>query len=173
MYDSDDDGDEGPGERTWSGVTLGGNVFNPYVGEAAMGTPRLFDDTIRLDIEDRYGWPSIWFTVASPYWLACDCHVSHCSHQSKATVYACLTHRLTGERISFEMGRIVSLESVCNLICGRLDITGPSWRRPASLSLETSGVWPGGNVCGAEEWDTFSVIGDCICIKGDALSTLA
>jgi hypothetical protein len=87
MYDSDDDGDDGPGERTWSGVTLGGNVLNPYVGEAAMGTPRLFD-IIRLDIEDRYGWPGVWLTVASPYWLACSRRVSHDDYQRDVTVCA-------------------------------------------------------------------------------------
>jgi hypothetical protein len=70
MYDSEDDGEDGPGESTWSGVTLGGNVFNPYVGETdAMGTARLLD-IIRLDIDDRYGWPGVRFRVASPYWLA-------------------------------------------------------------------------------------------------------
>lgn len=68
MFDSDDDGEDGPGEITWSGVTLGGNVLDPYVGEAAMGTARLLD--IRLDIVDRYGWPGIWFAVAPPDWLA-------------------------------------------------------------------------------------------------------
>lgn len=149
MYDSEDEGEDGPGESTWSGVTLGGNVLDPYVGEAdAMGTARLFD-IIRLDMEDRYGWPGVWIGVVSPNWLAC-------------------------ERICLEMGRIVSLESVCNLICGRLDITGPPWRGSASLaSFVPSGIWSGGMICGEEEWDTFSIIGDCMTAEGDAVSTFA
>jgi len=149
MYDSEDEGEDGPGESTWSGVTLGGNALDPYVGEAdAMGTAWLFD-IIRLDMEDRYGWPGVWIGVVSPNWLAC-------------------------ERIRLEMGRIVSLESVCNLICGRLDITGPPWRRSASLSsLDPSRVGPGGSVCGEEEWDAFSIIGDCMGAEGDAVSTFA
>jgi hypothetical protein len=52
-----------------------------------MGTPRLFD-IIRLDIEDRYGWPGVWLTVASPYWLACSRRVSHDDYQRDATVCA-------------------------------------------------------------------------------------
>jgi len=80
MYDSEEDGEDGPGERTWSGVTLGGNVFNPYVGEAdAMGTARLFD-IIRLDIDDRYRWPGVWLGVGSPYWLAWVGRLVTCSH---------------------------------------------------------------------------------------------
>lgn len=70
MYDSDDEGEDGPGDSTWSGVTLGGYVLNPYVGEAAnMGTARLFD-IMGLDIGDRYRWPGVWLGIASPYWLA-------------------------------------------------------------------------------------------------------
>lgn len=77
MYDSEEEGEDGPGDdRTCSGVTLGGNVFNPNVGEAAMGTARLLD-IIRLDIEDRYGGTGIWFTVAAPYWVAYVGQVSH------------------------------------------------------------------------------------------------
>ena len=72
------------------------------------------------------------------------------------------------------MGRIVSLESVCNFICGRLDITGPPWGRSASLpSFVPSRVGSGGMICGEEEWDTFSIIGDCMTAKGDAVSTFA
>ena len=86
MYDSEDEGEDGPGESTWSGVTLGGNVLDPYVGEAdAMGTARLFD-IMRLDMEDRYGWPGVWIGVASPNWLAC-VHVvlATCGHCCQAT----------------------------------------------------------------------------------------
>lgn len=71
IYDSEDEGEDGPGESTWSGVTLGGNVFDPYVGEAAMGTARLLDIIRLLDTGDRYEWPGVWFTVASPYRFTC------------------------------------------------------------------------------------------------------
>lgn len=73
MYDSEDEGEDGPGDSTGSGVTLGGNVFNPYVGEAAMGTARLLD--IRLDTGDRYEWPGVWLAVTSPYRFTCDWRV--------------------------------------------------------------------------------------------------
>jgi len=89
MYDSEDDGEDGPGESTWSGVTLGGNVFNPNVGEAdTMGTARLFD-IIRLDIDDRYGWPGVWLGVASPYWLPWVVKLVTCSYWCRATEYDC------------------------------------------------------------------------------------
>lgn len=177
MYDSEDDGEDGPGESTWSGVTLGGNVLDPYVGEAdAMGTARLFD-IIRLDMEDRYGWPGVWIGVVSPNWLACICRVSHLQSLLSNDRVSIFVESLTCERICLEMGRIVwleSLESVCNLICGRLDITGPPWRGSASLSsFVPSRVGPGGMVCGEEEWDTFSIIGDCMTAEGDAVSTFA
>jgi hypothetical protein len=125
MYDPDSDGEDGPGDVTRSGVILGGgNVFDPYGGEAAIGTARLFD-IIRFDIEDRYGWPCIWLAVAPPYWLACACESQSCALGTRGARPSAL---LTGERICLEMCRIVSLESVWTLICGRLDITGPPWR---------------------------------------------
>ena len=128
MYDSEDEGEDGPGDSTWSGVTLGGNVFDPYVGEAdAMGTARLFD-IIRLDMDDRYGWPGVWLRVASPNWLACVYRVSHLQSLLSNDTALLFIISLTCERICLEMGRIVSLEPVCNFICGRLDITGPPWR---------------------------------------------
>lgn len=172
MYDSEDDGEDGPGESTWSGVTLGGNVLDPYVGEAdAMGTARLFD-IIRLDMEDWYGWPGVWLRVAAPNWLACVCRVSHRQSLLSNDTTRRLVGILTCERICLEVGRIVALESVCNFICGRLDITGPPWGRSASLSC-LSRVGSGGVICGEEEWDAFSIIGDCMAAEGDTVSTFA
>ena len=68
MLDSDDDGEDGPGEATSSGVALGRDVLDSYVGEAAMGAVRLFE--IRLDIGERYEWSGIWFAIASPNGIA-------------------------------------------------------------------------------------------------------
>lgn len=108
MLESEDDGEDGPGDATSSGVALGRNVLDSYVGEAAMGTARLLDIGV-------WDWgPCVGFTVAPLYWVAC-------------------------EWIGLEMGRIVSLECVCSFICGRLDITGESGRRPTSLAT-LSGV---------------------------------
>ena len=102
------------------------------------------------------------------------CRVSHLQSLLTNDIAQRFIASLTCERICLEMGRIVSLESVCNLICGRLDITGPPWRRSASLStLGPSRVGPGGSVCGEEEWDAFSIIGDCMGAEGDAVSTFA
>lgn len=64
MLDSDDDGEDGPGEATSSGVALGRDVLDSYVGEAAMGTARLLDIGV-------WDWgPCVGFTVAPLYWVA-------------------------------------------------------------------------------------------------------
>ena len=91
-----------------------------------MGTVRLFE--IRLDIWERCEWPGIWFAIASPNGIAWERGVRRLLSLSLHSWFELPLWRLTCERVCLEMGRIVSLESVCSLICGRLIVAGTSRR---------------------------------------------
>jgi hypothetical protein len=88
-----------------------------------MGTVRLFE--IRLDIGERYEWPGIWLAIVSPNGIAWERGVRRLLLSVHSRSEPPL-RRLTCERVCLEMGRIVSLESVCSLICGRLIVAGAS-----------------------------------------------
>jgi hypothetical protein len=89
-----------------------------------MGTVRLFE--IRLDIWERCEWPGIWVAIASPNGIAWERGVRRWVKMSVHSRSKPPLWRLTCERVGFELGRIVSLESVCSLICGRLIVAGTS-----------------------------------------------
>lgn len=89
-----------------------------------MGAVRLLE--IRLDIWERCEWPGIWFAIASPNGIAWERGVRRLLSLSLHSWFELPLWRLTCERVCLEMGRIVSLESVCSLICGRLIVAGTS-----------------------------------------------
>lgn len=83
----------------------------------------------------------------------------------------------TSEWVSFEFGGVVALHScaICNLICGRLEVAGPSRWRPVSASAsELAASWPWTVWrCWSSDGDALSVVRCRVGDEGDAVSASA